>query len=209
MAPARSRPHGDDSAGTVDDMSRPEDDAARWVVHSERAIYESRWVTVGMADISQPSGDRFEHHTVTLPPAAMAVVLDDAGDHVLLSWRHRFVPDVWNWELPAGLLDEGETLEETVVREIEEETGFRPRSVEHLVTFEPMIGTARSQHHVYLVRGVKRVTELTELNEGTFEWVPLADVPELIGKGRIVSSGSLVGLLHVLAISGPSTSRAE
>lgn len=190
-------------------MTRPEDDSARWVVHSERPIYQSRWVSVGMADISQPSGDRFEHHTVTLPPAAMAVVLDDAGEHVLMSWRHRFVPDVWNWELPAGLLEEGESPEESVVREIEEETGYRPCTVEHLVTFEPMIGTARSQHHVFLARGVERVADVTELNEGTFEWVPLADVPELIAKGRIASSGSLVGLLHVLAISGPRASRAE
>jgi len=43
-----------------------------------------------------------EHHTVTLPAAAMAVVLDDAGENVLLSWRHRFVPDLWNWELPGA-----------------------------------------------------------------------------------------------------------
>jgi 8-oxo-dGTP pyrophosphatase MutT (NUDIX family) len=111
-----------------------------------------------MADISQPSGDRFEHHTVTLPPAAMAVVLHDDGEHVLMSWRHRFVPDVWNWELPAGLLEEGETPEEAVVREIEEETGYRPRSVEHLVTFEPMVGTVRSQHQRAIGYRWKRFT---------------------------------------------------
>jgi hypothetical protein len=34
-------------------------------VHGERVIYANEWVTVGLADISQPSGDRFEHHTVT------------------------------------------------------------------------------------------------------------------------------------------------
>jgi 8-oxo-dGTP pyrophosphatase MutT (NUDIX family) len=190
-------------------MTRPHDEAARWVVHSERPIYESRWVTVGLADISQPSGDRFEHHTVTLPPAAMAVVLDDAGENVLMTWRHRFVPDVWNWELPAGLIEDGESAEEAAVREIKEETGYRPRAIEHLVTFEGMIGTARSPHHVFLARGAEHVAEATELNEGTFEWVPLADVPELIAKGRIVSAGSLVGLLHVLALSGPGASRAE
>jgi 8-oxo-dGTP pyrophosphatase MutT (NUDIX family) len=191
-------------------MTRPQDEAARWVVHGERPIYESRWVTVGLADISQPSGERFEHHTVTLPAAAMAVVLDDAGERVLMSWRHRFVPDVWNWELPAGLLEEGESAEDAAVREIAEETGYRPRSIEHLVTFEPMIGTARSQHHVFLARGAERVGEATEVNEGVFEWVPLADVPELIAKGRIVSSGSLIGLLHVLALNRPvASSRAE
>jgi 8-oxo-dGTP pyrophosphatase MutT (NUDIX family) len=150
-----------------------------------------------------PSGERFEHHTVVLPPAAMTVVLDDAGEHVLLAWRHRFVPDVWNWELPGGLLDPDETPAETAAREVEEETGYRPRSVEHLVTFEPMIGMARTAHHVFLARGEERVGEATEVNEGRFEWIALAEVPELIAKGRIVNSGSLVGLLHVLALSGP------
>lgn len=191
---------------TVGYMTRPEDEVDRWIVHGERAIYENEWVTVGLADISQPSGDRFEHHTVTLPPAAMTVVLDDAGEHVLMSWRHRFVPDVWNWALPGGLLDEGETPAETAAREVEEETGYRPRSIEHLVTFEPMVGMVRSAHHVYRSRGAERVAELSEVNERAFQWLALADVPELIAKGRIANSGSLVGLLHVLAFSRPAAS---
>lgn len=190
-------------------MTRPQDDAGRWVVHSERAIYENDWVSVGLADISVPSGERFEHHTVTLPAAAMTVVLDDEGEHVLLTWRHRFVPDVWNWELPGGLLDAGETPAETAAREVEEETGYRPRSVEHLLTFEPMVGTVRSPHHVFLARGAQRVDDPTEANEGVFEWVPVADLPELIEKGRISNSGSLVGLLHVLAFGDRRRSRTQ
>ncbi|WP_214371078.1 NUDIX hydrolase [Pseudonocardia sp. H11422] len=182
-------------------MTRPHDDADRWVVHSERPVYENEWVTVGLADVELPGGERFEHHTVVLPAAAMTVVLDDAGERVLMAWRHRFVPDVWNWELPGGLLDDGETPAETAAREVLEETGYRPRSVEHLVTFEPMIGMVRNAHHVFLSRGAEEVGDATEVNEGRFEWVALADVPELIAKGRIVNSGSLVGLLHVLALS--------
>lgn len=191
-------------------MTGTQDGLGRWVVHGERPIYESEWVTVGLADISQPSGDRFEHHTVTLPPAAMTVVLDDAGEHVLMSWRHRFVPDVWNWELPGGLLDEGEEPAVTAAREVEEETGYRPRTIEHLVTFEPMVGTVRNAHHVYISRGAERVGAAVEVNEGKFEWVALADIPDLIRLGRIVNSGSLVGLLHILAFSGrPASSGAQ
>lgn len=177
-----------------------------WNVHGERVIYDNEWVTVGLADISQPSGERFEHHTVTLPAAAMTVVLDDDGRNVLLSWRHRFVPDLWNWELPGGLLDDGEAPAETAAREVEEETGYRPRSIEHLVTFEPMAGTVRSAHHVFLARGAEQVADPTELNEGTFRWVPLIDVPGLIATGKVGNSGALVGLLHVLALSGPTAS---
>ena len=187
-------------------MGHSRDEApGAWTVRGERPIYESEWVTVGLADISQPSGDSFEHHTVTLPPAAMTVVLDDRATQVLMAWRHRFVPDLWNWELPGGLLDEGEEPAVTAAREVEEETGYRPRAVEHLVTFEPMVGTVRSAHHVFLARGAELVADPTEVNEGKFEWLPLADIPNLIAKGKIVNSGSLVGLLHVLALSGPGT----
>lgn len=181
------------------------DDVDRWTVHGERPIYSSPWIRLNMADISLPSGDRFEHHTVWMPPAAMTVVLDDAGENVLMAWRHRFVPDVWNWELPGGLIDEGEEPAATAAREVVEETGYRTRSLKHLVTFEPMIGMARNPHHVFVARGAERIGDPTEVNEGRFQWVPLAEVPALIADGKVVNSGSLVGLLHVLALSNASS----
>jgi 8-oxo-dGTP pyrophosphatase MutT (NUDIX family) len=157
-----------------------------------------------MADVELPDGQRYEHHTVWMPTAAMTAVLNDELTHVLLMWRHRFVPDVWNWELPGGLVDEGEVPEETAAREIEEETGYRPRSMEHIATFEPMIGMVTCPHHVFLARGAELVGEPTEKTEmQRMEWIPLANVPELIRSGQVKNSGTLVALLHVLALSGP------
>ncbi|TCK20014.1 NUDIX hydrolase [Pseudonocardia endophytica] len=183
-------------------MTIEHDGSGRWVVHGERAIYESRWVSLGLADVSVPSGERYEHHTVTAPPGAMTVAVDDEGEHVLLTWRHRFVPDVWGWEVPAGIVDDGESPIDAAIREMREETGYRPRSIEHMVTFEPMVGAARNAQHVFLARGVEWVGDATELNEGTAEWVALAEVPELVAKGKVVDAGTLVGLLHVLSLGG-------
>jgi 8-oxo-dGDP phosphatase len=189
--------------GAVVVSSEPE--SRPWVVHGRRPLYQSEWISLTLVDVELPSGERFEHHAVSLPPAAMTVVLDDAGARVLLSWRHRFVPDVWNWELPGGLLDESEEPIDTAAREVLEETGYRVRNIEHLVTFEPMIGMVRNAHHVFLARGAELVADPTELNEGKFQWFPLSDVPELIRSGKIVNSGSLVGLLHLLALGGASS----
>lgn len=175
-------------------------DEGRWIVHGERTVYESDWVRVGLADIEQPSGERFEHHVVWFPAPAMTVLLDDAGENVLMAWRHRFAPDVWNWELPGGIVDEGESPEQAAARELIEETGYKPRSLEHLITFEPAVGMLRNPHHVFLARGAEPVGDPTEQNEGRFEWIPLVQVPELIRQGKILNSGSLVGLLHVLAL---------
>jgi 8-oxo-dGTP pyrophosphatase MutT (NUDIX family) len=185
-------------------MTKPQNSPDEWVVHGERTIYENRWVTVGLADITTPSGERFEHHTVTLPAAAIMAVLDAAGENVLMTYRHRFVSDTWGWELPGGLIDADETPQHTVVREILEETGYRVEDVEHVAAFEPMIGTVRSLHHVFVGRAVERVADPSELDEGAYEWVPLGKVRSLIAAGQVPSSGTLVGLLHLLANPLPS-----
>jgi 8-oxo-dGTP pyrophosphatase MutT (NUDIX family) len=184
------------------------DDDSRWVVHGRRPLYENEWINLYLTDVELPDGQRYEHHTVWMPTAAMTAVLNDDLSHVLLMWRHRFVPDVWNWELPGGLVDEGEEPAQAAAREIEEETGYRPRSIEHLVTFEPMIGMVSNPHHVFIARGAEWIGEPTEKTEmQRMEWVPLGQVPSLIAQGLVSNSGTLVALLHVLAISGPTAPR--
>lgn len=170
-----------------------------WRVLGHRPIYSSRWIDLSLTEVELPSGRRFEHHTVKLPPAAVAVVLDPTQKHVLLSWRHRFVSDTWNYELPGGLIEDGEDPEATIRREILEETGHEVDTLVHLATFEPMIGMVHSPHHVFLAKGARLVTTPAEEDEGQFEWVLVADVRGLIADGKVRNSGSLVGLLALLA----------
>ena len=87
-----------------------------------------------------------------LPRCAMTAVLDEPAERILLIWRHRFIIDRWMWELPGGYIDPGEDGIAAAAREVEEETGYRPRSIEPLLTFQPMTGSADSAHELYLAR---------------------------------------------------------
>ena len=175
-------------------------DPSEWLVHGERDLYANEWLRLSLVDIEPPHGDRFEHHVVSMKPAAMTAVLNQEGTHVALMWRHRFPTDRWNWELPGGLIDNGEEPSETARREIEEELGFRVKDVRHIVTFEPVIGMVRAAHHVFVARGFEVVGEPTEQNEmQRFEWVALDRVRGLIDKGDVSNSGTLVVLLYLLA----------
>jgi NUDIX domain len=82
-------------------------DAGRWRSFGEREIYDSPWVRLVQVDVELPSGERHWHHVARFPRAALLVLIDDHRQ-VLMLWRHRFIPDRWGWELPGGLVEEGE-----------------------------------------------------------------------------------------------------
>ncbi|MGH3503783.1 MAG: NUDIX hydrolase [Nocardioidaceae bacterium] len=179
--------------------AQPGSGTSQWTVYGERTIYSNPWVSLALADVQVPSGERFEHHVVRMPQASILVVLDER-ERVLLMWRHRFIADRWGWELPGGVVDDDEDPAVTAARETEEETGWRPRSVRHVVTFQPMVGTLDSLHHVYIAPSADKVGDPTgEAEAERVAWVPLDDVLGLIRDGKIWNSGTLVGLLHLLA----------
>lgn len=176
---------------------RPE--KLRTKVYGERVVYDNPWVRLTLADIEPPDGHRFEHHVVRLQRVAIAVVLNEA-DEVLMLWRHRFVDDSWGWELPGGIVEGDEDGAMTAAREVEEETGWRPGPLKHLITFQPMIGMVDTPHEVYLSHGATHIGEPTDLEEaGRVGWIPMVSILGLIAKDEILGSGSLVGLLHLLA----------
>lgn len=172
---------------------------AQWTVTNRRLVYDAQpWLRVDLAHVRKPSGLREEHHVVSLPRAVMVVALDESREHILLTWRHRWVPDLWSWELPGGLIEDDESPEQAAVRELVEETGYRAGQLRHLVTYEPEVGTVRSPRFVYQADGVDRVADPTEHDEGSFRWVRLGTVPELITRGQVGSSGALIGLLMIM-----------
>lgn len=178
----------------------------QWTIHGERAIYRSHWVNVHLIDVELPDGHRFEHHAIRLQPVAATVIIEDS-ERVLLLWRHRFITDTWGWEIPMGIVEEGETPAHTAAREVEEETGWRPGPLTPLISYEPSNGISDSRHHLFRADGATyQGTPADTTESDRIEWIALSEIQQLITRGKLCDGPTLVGLLHVLAFpSGQPT----
>lgn len=93
------------------------------------------------------------------------------------------------WDLPKGKLDEGETIEECAVREVEEETGLRNIRLGKLVgiTHHTYFDTWSSsdvikETHWFEMRvtGEQQLNPQTEEDITQIEWVSAADAAEYL-----------------------------
>ena len=173
----------------------------QWHVHGERSLYRSEWVGLALVDVEIPGGDRFDHHVVRFPRPAAGVILHDAERGVLLLWRHRFITDSWGWEIPAGAVEVGETIEQGAAREALEESGWAPGPLEKVCCFHPAIGVSDQTFHVFIARGAAHHGEPTDASESErIEWHTIGALRDLIRRGEVNDGLSLAGLSTALAL---------
>ena len=126
-------------------------------VVEEVVEYETGWVTAGYDLVGQPDGTTKRYYWARLPPAAVVVAVH--GDDLLLVEQYRPTVRETQLELPAGVVEDGETFLEAGVRELREETGFAAGDAELLADFWTSTGLLRHR------RGVVLATDLHDAGE--------------------------------------------
>ncbi|MGQ4513761.1 NUDIX domain-containing protein [Streptomyces sp. DW26H14] len=153
---------------------------------------DQRWWAIGL---DRPGGCRLDHFLIRRRPVSVATAAH-ADDEVLMLWRHQVITDGWGWELPVGVLEDGESPEAAGACGMEEETGRRPGPLRHLLAVEPSNGLSDARHHVYWSREATCIGHAEDDFESTRRsWVPLARVPAFIAQGRVPAANMAGGLL--------------
>ena len=173
----------------------------KWIEHGRRTMYDSSWVRVELADIEVPGGARFEHHVLAMPRTSNTAVITDDQERVLLIYRHRFITGRWGWEVPGGWGDPGELPIETIRREIEEETGWRPGEVTQMTEYFAMAGISDAHFSVFHATDCERVGEPEDSSESTrVEWLPADVVRKHLASGEISDGPSFAALSYYFGI---------
>jgi len=102
-------------------VSRPEGQA-RLISRTETPV--SPWVRLVAKEVQfRPEAAHEVYHCLALADY-VAVLARTPGGLIPLIRQYRPAVESYTWELPAGLLDPGETPETACVRELKEETGL-------------------------------------------------------------------------------------
>lgn len=104
------------------------------------------------------------------------------------------------------MVEDGEDIAVAAAREMEEESGWRPGPLHHLMTVEPSNGLTDARHHLYWADGATHIGHPEDDFESSRrEWVPLGLVPDMIARGEIPAANMAAGLLllHHLRLGRP------
>jgi 8-oxo-dGTP pyrophosphatase MutT (NUDIX family) len=172
----------------------------QWHDRGDTVIYDSEWLRLVTTDVTMPDGTRLDHHVVRMPRPAAGTIMTCDG-RVLLLWRHRFITDTWGWEIPAGAVDDGESVAEAAVREAVEEAGWRPTTVQPLCRFHPANGVLDQTFHIFTSSDAVDVGGPSDVNEAArIEWLPRQQVRSLLTGGEITDGLSFAALSYAFAV---------
>ena len=94
----------------------------------------------------------------------IAIVAMTPDGKIPIVRQYRPALERFTWELPAGLVDEGEAAAETCKRELMEETGFPAKAVHALGDYAPCTARLSNQLHSFFVEtGPRAAAAQTEI----------------------------------------------
>jgi 8-oxo-dGTP pyrophosphatase MutT (NUDIX family) len=95
-----------------------------WVRRSRSTAYENPWIVVHHDEVTRPDGSAGVYGVVHFRSRAVAVVVLDERDRVLLVGQYRYTLDRYSWEIPEGGSPFDEDPLAGIQRELAEETGY-------------------------------------------------------------------------------------
>lgn len=142
---------------------------------------------------------RWEYVSRTGSINAVVILAEHDGKVVLIE-QYRVPVDGRCLELPAGLVgdeDKNATVEETAVKELEEETGFTAERIERLGEFHSSPGMVAESFTLVRAHGIRKVGEGggNENEEIEVHLVPRADIPAFVEQRRAAGCAVDVKLL--------------
>ena len=162
----------------------------KWKVLESTYLHKEPWLTVRKDKCELPNGTIIPSFYVTeYDEWANAFALTKDGKVVMVRQYRHGIGTV-ETELPGGVVEEGENMQEGVERELLEETGYRFEKVEYLGKICANPSTTNNFMHMFLATGGEKVSEqdLDEVEDVEVILMTIDEVKQLIKENKMMQS---------------------
>ena len=161
-----------------------------------KVIYDGKILTLTLDTVILADGSEAKREIVRHSGGAAVLFIKD--NKVMLVRQFRYAYGKEMYEIPAGMVNDGEDAKSAAARELEEETGYKAELV-HLVDIYPSPGYTDEIVHIYAATNAKLSCQ--NLDEGEFlnaEFVPFEKVLSMIESGEICDAKTVTAIYKYL-----------
>ena len=161
--------------------------------NKKKKVYDGKNISVNVFDVSIKNR-KFQREIIEQKNASAVLAFE--GNKVILVKQHRF-PHGYILEIPAGTLNKNESPRSCAIRELIEETGYKPKKLKHLIDYYPSVGYNTQFIHCYVTQEIEKISAIKlEMDEFfTIVKIDFKKLLKMIVSGKIVDSKTICAAL--------------
>lgn len=121
---------------------------------STKPILKSKWYNVDHDKVILASGKRGDYYVVRTK-GSVAIIALTKNNQIILTKQFRYPSNKFSIELPSGGMKTSNHKRQAL-EELEEETGYKAKTIKKIAEFYPMNGISSELCHVYIAKNLSK-----------------------------------------------------
>jgi 8-oxo-dGTP pyrophosphatase MutT (NUDIX family) len=169
-----------------------------WKTLSSKLVYKNNWINVKEDHFVTPQGK--EGVFGIIETRQFVIIIPKIKNQFFLIETYRYPIKEWSLEFPAGGIEEGDSVEKTVHKELKEEVGLTTDCITKLGFFYSASGISNAGFHIYVAEDCNPTSrELEDLEEGMkVKKYTEEELKKMISEGRIIDSQTVTAFYTYL-----------
>ena len=170
----------------------------KWKSLCSEYIIKRPWLTARRDKIELPDGRIIPEFYVLEYPEWVNVIAITTDGKFVMERQYRYAADSTNYEIPCGVMEQGETPLEAAMRELKEETGYGGGQWRELMCISANPTSMTNMTHCFVATGVEKVSDqhLDATEELEVHLLSQDEVQALLRNNEMIQSLMIAPLLR-------------